>query len=243
MGAAALRSIEHFDDRARITSELVKYENDRFLRSDDSFVERYIRENFHIIVRYTLPNESQYGFILYRDGFRGWPEVGDSPKLQASRKVNDREKPTVLAHDVELMERPQHRVPSLIRLQRFQDAAFSTRKPLYEIRPLISLPRAKKGLAGDDRKIRVFGIRYAEPVVERSSENVETATNGVDISADFDQEFERKRCFLDCHDEPVRRIRIKVDGAGLDVQLEPSIEATLEGWELGYGPINASLSV
>jgi len=140
------------------------------------------------------------------------------------------------------MEGPERFVPSLIRFQRFQSATFCCGKPLYEFSTLIA-SRKKHFLAGGDGKVDIFGIAYAEPFGEDCGENVETAADNVDVSAGLYNEAERKRLFLNRCYEALWRSRIKINDVGFDVVFDPSVDPFLKGWELGYGPVNASLSM
>ena len=58
-----------------------------------------------------------------------------------------------------------------------------------------------------------------------------------------DQEAERQKFFFDRYHHLVRGVALNVDNVGIDVIAQSRIELGLEGWEVGYDPINACYCV
>ncbi len=85
----------------------------------------------------------------------------------------------------------------------------------------------------------------ASPVAtgERRSEDVQATPDGVDVGSDLNNKREGQNLFFDCDYDVIRYPRIRVFNGNFDVVLEPGIDATLEGWELRYDPVNTGLSV
>jgi hypothetical protein len=242
-----LGHIEQGDDKCRHVREMVQNSND-WLSVEPSFVDRYVRNELHLVVRRTLPDATQYGFLIQAQGSSGFrDEISrcgfPTDYAEAQRANFDFQKPAVLTHDVKLMEEPKRLVPSLIRFQTFDQAAWKIGKRLYEFRTLESSPGVENHAVSGDRKINVVGLRYAVAVGQRSSENIETASNSVDVSPHLDIERQRQWRFLQRYYRIVIGWRWRLFGADFDVQPEPFAKAFREGWELGYGPIDAGLSV
>jgi hypothetical protein len=237
-------AVKQRDHRASEARQLTEHWNDWFADSQKSLIERYVDGQLHIGLRRALWDETEWGFVIRRC------DEGDRLKGNPSRPlegyltgvVDDKEQPAMLAHDVELVESPERRISSLVWLQRFKDATFSGGKPLYEFGTLIA-PRAEDGFANSNRKIRVFWLRYAEAIGKGRGENIETAADCVDVAADLDNERKGKRLFFDRYYHLMLGVRLKINHVGIDVSFQPGIDATLEGWEVGHGPINAGLGV
>jgi|ERR1700674_3092634 len=236
--------VEQFNDTARKASEMLKRFDDCLADANRSFIERYVSGKLHIGLCRASGDEAQWGFLIYRrdavDGFESPPTLAVNPERLCTN--TDREQAAMLTHDVELMEGPQRCIPSLVRFQRFDNATFAGGKPLYKFSTLIAT-RTKRSPAFGDRKIHIFGSRYAEAVSERCGENIKTTADGVDVRTDFDNERQREQLFLDRYYHQVLGCRVYINHVGVDVCFDPDMEPLLEGWELGYGPVNASLGV
>jgi hypothetical protein len=148
----------------------------------------------------------------------------------------------MLPHDVELMETPKRLIPSFIRFQRYDDTAFGEGQPLYEVAPLV-ISSSECGFATSNGKIGLVRSRYIVATCKRTCEDIEATSNGVDVSPRLDVEAQRERLFLDSYYRIVSSWRWHVFNTHIHVVAQPSFEPFGEGWELGYGPINACLSV
>jgi len=236
--------IEKSDDAARKARELVESFNESYFSTSLDLIERYVRGYFQIGFRVPTRETPHYGFVV--SALRPFKKF-DGKDISTARHDglgagDDREQPSMLACDVEAMEGPQPRIPSLIRFQAFNDATFAIGKPLYEFGPFIS-PGEKGDFAFSNGKIHITMPRYGEAVIEAGRQNIQTASDCADINTGFDRERERKRLFLDNYYELFLRCRIRMNRLYADVSFKPGVDARIEGWELGYGPVNGGLGV
>jgi hypothetical protein len=241
--------IELRDNGVREGAELTDRFNNSLLIERASLVDCYVRGDIEFgIINPILFEQTKYGFAIYADPRGNGREniLGHMSPCADDKKIGEnrwRDESLVLAHDIETMEGTKRFIPSLIRLQRFDFDSFALGKPLYEFRSLVSMTRLKDRLGRSNGKIAVLGIRHVIAIGETASQNIEAASNGVDVSTCLDHETERKRRLLDCHYNLIRDIRIGVSRSDFDVLLEPNRQLLFEGWQLGYGPVDASLSM
>jgi hypothetical protein len=168
--------------------------------------------------------------LLHKEPEAVWMEAGSN-------------QPSVLSHNVKIMEGPEKGVPSVIRFQRFDKLSIGTGKRLYEFGSLV-IPCDETGAAFCDRKRDVLGSpRYAVAIGECSSEDIKATADRVDVSASFHIEKARKRCLLAYQKLLVRYMRAWIYDGYFRVFVPPEIESLIEGLEMGYGPIDAGLSI
>ena len=148
----------------------------------------------------------------------------------------------MLSHDVEMMQGKQRCVPSFIRFQTFDDCALDVGKPLYKFRSPIFSSR-KICIAGGNREIRIFGFTYAVTSSKSCEENIEATADCINIDTRLDVERERERRFHLYYNWAVRQLRFKLFDLAIDVGAEPGFDFFPEGWQLGYGPINACVGM
>ena len=65
----------------------------------------------------------------------------------------------------------------------------------------------------------------------------------VDVCARFDDEAQRQKLVFYRYHHLIRGVALNVDNVGIDVVAQPVIDLGLEGWEVGYGPINTCYCV
>lgn len=242
-----LGDVEPLDDRVRQARELMQRANYWHSADQVSFIERYITGKLEIGFRRALGEQPQYGFVLH-----GYPSGSDHSEMvlnapyaedaQLLRVNHSRNQLSVLPHSVELMERPKRRVAAFIRFQLFKDATFALGEALYEFSPTI-FSGEESGLGLDDREINLVRPRYAVAIRQRCGEHIKRASDGVQIHADFDIEGARERFFRDGGDNIVRGITLRLFDRECEVIVEPSVAPLLQGWESGFGPLDASLGV
>jgi hypothetical protein len=200
--------------------------------------------DINIGLRRASRDEPQYGFIINRCDKRNWFEAetrGPSDGYRTGVYINGKQ-PSVLSNDIQLAESPERWIPSLIRFQVFDKAAFVVGKCLYEFGSLVpTFPISRQ--TGSDGKLNLFIPSYAETACQRRGENIEAASDGVDVGARFDDEAERQKLFFDRYHHLIRGVALNVDNVGIDVVAQPGIDLGLEGWEVGYGPINTCYCV
>lgn len=245
---ANLRSVELGNDIRGQLGEIVQCYDERLARQEIGLVDRYLRNDVSFCFC-PLRNQAQYGFIVYADkvGDRSKPAdlhssvSGHCGDLKSSGPNRNLDQSFMFAQDVEAMEGPQNRIASFIRFQLFDESALGSGQPLYKFYSLVS-SRREHVLGDGDGEINIFGVRYAVAVGQRRREDVETAAKDVNIDSSFDAERERQWFFCERYKNIVRNVRIRITNSGFDMCIEPGLCALMEGWELGFGPINASLS-
>jgi len=104
------------------------------------------------------------------------------------------------------MQRVKEAIPPLVRLQRFDDGPFSGGKGLYKFTPLVFFSDESVHACGNG-EVRFIDKRLAVATSKRTRQNIEAATDGVDVSPGFDLEFNRQRSFFYRHQNIVRAIR------------------------------------
>jgi hypothetical protein len=242
---AILGAIEHQDEGGGEGSEILECVHNTSA-AVGGFIESYCRGEIQFGIRRILADQPQYGFLIgaahpsNRQRFEKWKCL--APHAQAGGWDEHREQPYMLSHNVEVMEGVKRWVSSFVWLDRFDDVSFLGGEGLYEFTPFVI--SGGEGLrAESDRKVRVIHQRLAVACGQRGRKNVETAADGVDVSADLDLERERQRTFFDSYNDVVRGVCWQLFDSYINVCVRPLTESRLEGWELGYGPIDRGLSV
>lgn len=241
-------AVKQSDDPCRQAREIVERFNDIHARQGLGLIERYNKGDLQMGVRYALADEANYGFVIRADIGGRWKGdiIGRKTRSADCEPLGfrpDGEQAPVFPLNVEAMEGVKQLIPSTIRLQRFKEASFALGKPLYEFRSLVSFQGLEFGLAGADGEISLFGFRYVEAVSESRAEQIETASDGVEIGASLDAETERKRLLFHRYYDIVRRWRFCLFDSYAAIRVDPPGDPLLEGWELGYGPVNACLGI
>lgn len=242
--------VEQIDGVLRGSGELAQCDVDRLPSKKPSLVDGYKRGQFNLgIAEPGLIEGAQFGFSIYADPLRisglkdvkfvrGHPTNNDGGRLNCGD-----DDAFVLANDVEAMELPKAFIPSLVRLERFDFGSFALGKPLYQFCSLVTAQGVELGFGVDNRKIAVFGLRHAVALRQCSRQNIKTASDCVDIGSRFNHEAKRERAFFDRYYKIVRDIRVRVFDDHFEVCLDPQSQALFEGWQLGYGPVDGSMSV
>lgn len=245
--------IEVPDDRLRKVGEFVERCNNLPMWEVRGFAQAYLHGELDLGLL-SLGGESQNcGFIISArnpSGSNRSEHFGDvAPSEHGKRaRANFRgQQSLVLSNNVELMEGPKKIIPSLVWLQRFDDTSFLGGQGLYKFSPFeaFSVGDSSSQDAGvaNDGEVSLVNERLAVAVGESASQNVETATNGVDVCASFDLERDWQRAFLNRHHDIVRGVIWQLFDDHVNVIFEPSIKPLLKNWEIGFGPIDRRLSV
>jgi hypothetical protein len=207
------------------------------------FIERYLGGDMAIALRRRDAaggwEPVQDGFII--QNFTAGHELKpiDLNAIRGNARV-DSNQSFVFAAYIELMKDVKHRVPALVRPERFNNALFMLGKPLFAFNSI----SPEKVVGGTENwKVRFVARFYAIACGECRREQIEAAANRIDDSADLrieDQiewplehggQYVVGRISITLHDKYIRAIPL------------PGSEALLERWDLGYGPIDSSLSI
>ena len=215
-----------------------------------NFVEGYLHGEIGMAVRQRereIGNRPQYGFIIealsarHSGHHKRTLSAGGVSELKTESGVNTgADKPFVLAMDVKMVEGPDGIISSSVRLERFDDRAFTLGKPLFAFNAFQRINHVLIG--GEDRKMRVFARLYAIACGQSGGEKIERTAQRVDDSASPSIERARQRIEVG-YSQLAVGIRIRLEPEFIRVIVDPSAGGLLEEWDLGYGPIGSGLSV
>jgi hypothetical protein len=149
----------------------------------------------------------------------------------------------MLPHYVEIVESDEHGViPSTPRLQFFDDRLIGSGKPLYRFTSGVFACR-EIGAVPANGKVRIFGCHVAIALGQSVDEDIQAAPDGVDDEADFRIDDRRRQFYIAQANNLIAHLRIKLFGPAIGGILTPGYEPGLENAELGFGPLNARVSV
>lgn len=207
------------------------------------FVERYLGGDMAIVLLRREPTGSretiQDGLVLHLpiDEFE---RSARDLKVKADNLRSCGKKPYVLAPDIELMEGVKKRVSAFVRHGRFDKGLFALGKPRFAFNTL----GAEEIVQGTENwKVRFVARFYAVPCSESGGEHVETGSDRVDDRASFGIDHPVNWSLWIGGQELVGRVDIRLYHEHIRAVPLPGCEALLERWDLGYGPIDGSLSV
>lgn len=241
-------SLELSNDRVRQLGELVERFNNLPVCEIAGFAQAYLRGEINLgLLCRVFGEETNYGFVFSAQPSRrhrgkvvnGTTPTGDG---KDARPDFNCQQPLMLSHNVELMERVKEVIPSFVRFQMFDDRSFFNGKGLYEFVPFVVSAHELFG-AVSNGKVSVINKRLAVAVSQHRSENIEAASDSIDVSARLNLERERERGFWARHNDIVQGVCWQLFDHYVNVVVEPSIEARLKDWELGYGPMDRGLSM
>jgi hypothetical protein len=241
-GAGRQLPVESLDNRFGETGKIVQGSDHWFSIRVPDFCDRYAKGLCNLGFRRTFADERQYGFLAgSQPPSRDWLNpIPAYPEGHGHRLYTDQS--AMLTYDVQIMEGPKQSIPTFVWFQIFDNRSFGRGKPLYEFASLIVASR-EGGRTFGDGEIRVFGLRHAVTLGERGGQKIESTSNSIDVRTDLDIEFERQRLVFDRYYDIMRSWRISLFDGCAHIEMEPGVDALFEGFELGYGPINACLSV
>ena len=151
----------------------------------------------------------------------------------------------MLSQNIEIVKDAEHMIPTLssVRLQRFDDSSFLSGERLYEFVPFVPLPGEENRLAPCDWKVSIIDKRLAVAVRQGGRKDVKAASDRVDVDTSLYVECEWERRFFSDYDHIVRNVRWLLSDSHVHIFVEPSIKPPPKQWEVGFGPIDRSLSV
>lgn len=248
--SASSRMVKERNDAACKASKLVEHFNDRLAHEGPMLVDGYVKGQFKLAFRRRSPwDKQQYGFVVWaahppvsRDGHKRGDSRIPRSNLESLWVDWGHEQPSVLAQDVEVMEGPKQFIPSLIRLQVFDGSTFKPWENLYEFRAFIHSIPPMLGRFGHG-EVSIFGLRHAVAVSQCGCEQIQTAAQKVDVNPSFNLKSERQCGLSATKNEIALRWRVQLFDNHFDVFSAPGCQVSLEEWDMGYGPINAGLSV
>jgi hypothetical protein len=172
--------VEQPDDRLRKVRELTQCWKDQLAVEKLGFVERYIQKKLNLVVRRRGIPGRQHGIVFYAhpgiDSHSGRIAVrGDGEGLGGAENCDQS---PVLSRNVQVVKGGKRIIPSIVRLEMFDDHLMGVRKPVYLfVSPVFlckELPRAAA-----DWKVDVFWRHCAVSLGESDGEHIQTAPNAV----------------------------------------------------------------
>jgi hypothetical protein len=218
--------------------------------SQSRFIEGYLKGEQCIALRrtekFTSSEAVQDGFTIQAaQRFRAansHPRRSHDHKAQHVRDCGYQA--LVFSQNVELVKGPNGFIPSFVRIERFDRSSFVLGQPLFSFAAINPSYRVDHFIEGvEDWKVTP-GIRFfAIACGDASRKKIKAATERVENSAHPRVEREWQGRLLNSYYDIAIRLRISLAGNEVGMAPLPLDQALLNEWDLGYGPINAGLSV
>ena len=239
---AASRDIEQADDLRRCAREIVQNGKEWQRWERQPFTERYLKGKLNIGLRCVDFGRPYYGAIL-----EAAPNGTDAdPK--ASRHVagvtadlrgqhGNADEISVLPDIIEAVEAEQRRVPSIPRLQIFDDLSVNSGKPIYVFMSRV-LPVEESRPATADGELRIFWVRETISCGEDIGKQIKTTSKTIDDETRLDIYDLRKATHIRELVNLLSVIRVHLLHNSVWATFCPSVDSRFQNWELGVGPIN-----
>ena len=243
-GRNSLSSFESLDDTLSQASKLTKRCNDWLVSDRTPFVERYLRREVKIAIRRVDAGPRYYGAI-----FEAWPLRGSPKSLCPRLRTDDGtgqwqvdgEQSLVFPRYVEVVKSEEKIIPSVVRLQVFDDLPLTLGQPLFTFRRVHRVDEAL--VRSVNRKVTVGMRCLAVALSERSGEQVQASSNAVDDRSGGCVQRERERTVNLQLEQLLPHLLVRLFDQEEWGSVEPGFESLFEGWELGHGPIDGSIGI
>jgi len=237
--------VEALDDARRHDGKIPQCRDNPFAvhRREINLVEDYVEGRCYLGLRCISGEFEQYGFVFQAakaEEAAGILRIMFGNEHAVGARVKS-DQPFVLPLNIETVKRPEIGVPSLVWVERFDDSFIGLREPLFIFYPLQWIDEVVLG--PQNRKMRSVVGRYAIATGQRCGKDIEAASERVDDGTSLGVDDERKRNFLARYHHVLAGIRIGLLGGYLYARRMPGQEPSLHGFDLGYGPIDSSLSI
>lgn len=239
-------SLKSLDDRLRECRELMQRGNDWLAADGTALSERYRNGQQNLAIRCVNSGRGDYGVVLKAgpcgDVLKSFTQHLGSDRDPERRNVRLEQTP-MFPRVVEIVERNQHViVPSMPRLQRFDNGPIGLGKPLYLFTSCV-FPLEESGSTLADGELRIFGVNVAVASGEQIHQHIETASETVEDRASLDVDNSRDALDGVKANDLLAKLRIRLVGNTIWGTLPPRFNAICEHVELGYGPVNSSISI
>lgn len=235
-------SIKQPDDIECCVTELIeRWENRLAVDGEAGLIKQYRELKCCLGLRYSTGEFKQFGFVFQACGskesyFRSLTKNGESTGF--CRQLNQ---PFMLSQNVELMERPQKVITSIIRAERFEDSYVSREQPLFSFNPIFWINEVVEG--SEDWKVHTFVRTFAIATGQRSSQQVKGATEGIDDRADTGIDRDWQFALFAKYRDFLSGLRIRLFDCYSDIEVHPVREHLTEGLDLGFAPVDRSESI
>lgn len=248
MGASVVKET---DDAVRHIRELSERWDNEVSEHGLGFSEKYRRGVFDFWISYRWREQANYRFAISSIhersegvGYSGNNDIAvpcKSPDLESTGLMANTKKSRVFSGVVELVEGVEQIIPSFVRLDSFE--TFSNFNGTVSNKLSPSEISSEQKILPTVSNGKVDFIRIADCVTLREShgENIERASDSVDVRAHFGTESQWQRLFFDCDKHLMSMgIRFIFSNSGINITCQPFAQSALKGWEIGFGPFNRS---
>lgn len=236
---------ESLNDRTDDPPQLTKGWQDCPIGQERSFIEAYIDGDLKIVIRRRDIGPSYRGIILEArpSGAKFQPlSIGFGVDEDALGDNHELDEPVVFTYNIETMESPKRIIPSIVRLQTFDDRIFRIREPLFTFAHFERIDKIQN--VGFEGKVVVSSRSYAVAPRQGSPQHIEGTPQTINYRPDFGI------------DQPVPNTLVRAEFDQLLSHLWPILghevicwsrspigDSFLETFELGYGPIASCIGV
>lgn len=246
MGGGSL-DVEPLDDRIRKAREITQRHNDAWSLHVIPLVDRYIDGKVDLVIRRLNADPSENTVVLKTGPLIGSGEFESAgsairPKSGECRDDHDIQHPPMLPRLIYLVQGIEKAIPAFPRLEAFNNGLIGSGKPLY---PFSSRVPPMEELLGTvtNGKLNLSGTRLAVARGQDVHEDIETAAQAINNRAGFCVDDRGDRLDVAQLNEFQAPFRVQFFEQAVRGIFLPGFNAPLENLELGYGPIDASLSV
>jgi hypothetical protein len=242
--------VEHPDDLRRASRVSAKGINDWFFVGESGGIaERYCIGEAGIAFRYSWPEigwrAKEHSFIV-----RAIPneiaEGGPIAPFRNDKALDDRDQGhqlLMLPRSVEVMEGVQKFVPSAVWPQCFDCDSVCFSKPTFAFSAIYPPRRIIESFNGSEGGEMRISLGYNAVATRKGGcQKIKTAADCVDDDSRLDIEAEVGRPCPANYDEIVPRVWIRLYNDCIWARPFPGVKAFLHDWDLGFGPIDGSLS-
>jgi hypothetical protein len=153
----------------------------------------------------------------------------------------DADKSRVFSRYVEVVEWEEKVIPSLVRLETFDDSVLDRGKPLFAFSRRQRVDEVHD--ASGNRKMPISIRRFAVALGKGSSEQIETGPGAVDdrTNGGIDRAWEGQ---IDLElKEFLLHLRVRIFDQQIWWSTEPGFYGLFDFWDVGSGPIDCGISV
>jgi hypothetical protein len=228
--------VEQLDDQDRKAREIVKHFNERLAGDDTRLGQAYLQFKSKIAFRRIGRTRRNYGIVL--EALPDWSKFDSGKRhYDCARGIDDGKKVPMFPRRVEFVQSDETIIPSFVRLEIFDSSLIGSGKPLY-----FFSSRVKQVVEGigiiPDREISVGWTTMAVALSESDSEQIKTASNGMDYNASLGCDNSWNRLHIIESNDLLSGLRIQICSETERIGVSPSNDFFFQNWEVGYGPVN-----
>lgn len=237
-------SLKSLDDRVGKSSEFAEGGDNRLIREKFSFVERYISADLKIALRRVDAGPRYYGAIFEARPDHGKMKaanMGFGRDGDGTRDKMDANQPFMFPRNVELVECEEKVIPSLVRLQIFDDSQIGSGQPLFSFSHVYWVEKLIDGRVNG--KAGVTTSFFAIACGNGGAKEIKASADAVDGRPDSGIDGWRQSSVHLELEELLSHFRVRLFDKQIRGFIEPRFDHLLQNWELGFGPVNGGIGV